>query len=74
MLKEYMKEFGLDFVALFETRISGCKVESVIAKLGFTRSYRVEAEEFAGGIWVLWNDDSNVDVLSIHPQFVHMRI
>ncbi|KAA3474251.1 putative Transposon TX1 [Gossypium australe] len=44
-------------------RISGCKADLLIAKLGFENSFRVEAMGFVGGIWLLWNDDIIVDIL-----------
>lgn len=53
ILNEYNKEFHLDVVALFETRISGSRAEAVIAKMGFDYSFRVDAVGFTGGIWFL---------------------
>ncbi|MBA0758180.1 hypothetical protein Gotri_021201, partial [Gossypium trilobum] len=73
-LKEYNREFRLDFVALFEVRISGVRVEAVIAKLGFDYSFRVELVGFAGGIRLLWKEGSSVEVLKAYPQFIHVRI
>ncbi|MBA0653579.1 hypothetical protein Goklo_020739 [Gossypium klotzschianum] len=54
--------------------INGCKADSVIAKLRFENSFRVEAMGFAEGIWLLWNDDIIVDILKEHTLFIHMRI
>ncbi|TYG61962.1 hypothetical protein ES288_D07G190900v1, partial [Gossypium darwinii] len=71
---KYRKEFHSSLVALFKTRISGSKVDSTITKLRFNNSFRVEATGFARGIWVLWDDKTEVDVLRVHPQFVHVRI
>ncbi|MBA0770170.1 hypothetical protein Gotri_018838 [Gossypium trilobum] len=53
---------------------NGCKADSVIAKVGFENSFRVEAMVFAEGIWLLWNDDIIVDILKVHTLFIHMRI
>ena len=47
--------YKLNFVALFQLRISGAMADNFIQKCGFTRSHRVEAFGFAGGIWLLWN-------------------
>ncbi|MBA0683687.1 hypothetical protein Goari_025324, partial [Gossypium aridum] len=46
--------------------ISGCKADTVIAKLGFDNSFRVEAFGFTGGFWILWNDDIGVEILNVH--------
>ncbi|MBA0637699.1 hypothetical protein Godav_025648 [Gossypium davidsonii] len=73
-LSNVKKEFEPDFVVLFEIRINGCKADSVIAKLRFENSFRVEAMGFAEGIWLLWNDDIIVDILKEHTLFIHMRI
>ena len=34
----------------------------------------MEAVGLSGGIWIFWNDDTPVEVLKIHPQFVHMQV
>lgn len=69
-----MIEFNVDFVALLETQLSGHRAETVIAKLGFDYSFRVEAKGFAGGIWLLWKGETSIEILQAHPQFVHMHI
>ncbi|MBA0642086.1 hypothetical protein Goklo_026537 [Gossypium klotzschianum] len=47
-LSEYKKDFKLDLVALFEIRINGSKVDSVVTKLGFEIFFRVEVMGFYG--------------------------
>ncbi|KAH1108091.1 hypothetical protein J1N35_011859, partial [Gossypium stocksii] len=39
-----------------ETRVSGSKVDLIIAKLGFQFSHCMEAIGFSGGIWIGWKD------------------
>lgn len=73
-LWEYKKEVDLDFLALYETRISGEKADVVIGKLGFDHSFWVEAKGFSGGIWVLWNSGLMIDILRVHEQYIHLRI
>ncbi|MBA0754494.1 hypothetical protein Gogos_020683, partial [Gossypium gossypioides] len=46
------KDSHPDVISLFETRVSGRKADSVISRLGFPNSFRVEAVGFAGGIWI----------------------
>ncbi|MBA0560840.1 hypothetical protein Golob_017716 [Gossypium lobatum] len=70
---QHVEYEGVEY-ELSEIRINGCKVDSVIAKLGFENSFRVEAMRFAKGIWLLWNDDIIVDILKVHTLFIHMRI
>ncbi|XP_017620776.1 uncharacterized protein LOC108464989 [Gossypium arboreum] len=53
---EYNREHKSDLVGLLETRVSGPKADSIISKLGFECSHRVEAVGFSGGIWIGWKD------------------
>lgn len=46
-LNEYKKEFRSNIVALFETTMSGHRANSVVAHLGFDKSFHVEAYGFA---------------------------
>ncbi|XP_039015801.1 uncharacterized protein LOC120146253 [Hibiscus syriacus] len=43
----------------------------MIGRFDFSNSYRVEARGFSGGIWILWNDDIWVDILTISNQFIY---
>lgn len=49
-LKEYHSEFDIDVAASFEPRSEELSVDSVIRKLGFGFSSRIEANGFGGGI------------------------
>ncbi|KAJ8762937.1 hypothetical protein K2173_023066 [Erythroxylum novogranatense] len=73
-IKEYYSEFHPDIVTLVETRISSHTANLVISKLNFSRSHKVEARGFAGGIWIVWNDNIELEVLQNHPQFIHCRV
>lgn len=73
ILKEYRRDYNLDLVALYETRISGARANSVVSKIGFEYSFRVEATGFASCIWIFWNGNIGVNVLRIHGQYIHMR-
>ncbi|XP_039002736.1 uncharacterized protein LOC120129249 [Hibiscus syriacus] len=72
-LREHCRESRPDLVALLETRISGINADKVIWRLGFQNSFRVEAHGFSGGIWILWKDGLNVEILTISNQFIHGR-
>ncbi|GMJ06883.1 hypothetical protein HRI_004357500 [Hibiscus trionum] len=54
-----------------EPRISGPKADDFIRRSGFTSSFRVEATGFSGGIWVLWKDIVQVDIIVVSDQFIH---
>ncbi|KAG8475227.1 hypothetical protein CXB51_032054 [Gossypium anomalum] len=71
---EYNREHKPDLVGLLETTVSGSKADSVIAKLGFDFSHRVEAVGFSGGIWIRWKDTISVDILGNHSQFIFFKI
>ncbi|KAH9745843.1 reverse transcriptase domain-containing protein [Citrus sinensis] len=57
-----------------EPRISGRKADDFIRNSGFEYSHRVEAEGFAGGIWLLWQNVIEVEVRLNHKQFIHFKI
>ncbi|KAH1040749.1 hypothetical protein J1N35_042492 [Gossypium stocksii] len=59
----YNREYKPDLIDLLETRVSGSKADSIIAKLGFDFSHRVEAVGFSGEIWIGWKDSISVDIL-----------
>jgi len=75
ILREHLNIHRLSIVALFETRISGPRAQQVCERIGFRNFFRVDAQGFQGGIWVLWNSDEfDVDVLNTHEQFVTVEI
>ncbi|MBA0796048.1 hypothetical protein Gohar_006848, partial [Gossypium harknessii] len=54
--------------------VSGKKANSIIDKLGFDFSYRIESIGFSGGIWVGWKDDICISIIHNHPQFMLLRV
>ena len=75
ILREHLHMHRPSIVALFETRISGPRAQQVCERIGFRNFFRVDAQGFQGGIWVLWNSDEfDVDVLDTHEQFVTVEI
>ncbi|GMI89564.1 hypothetical protein HRI_002625700 [Hibiscus trionum] len=71
--KQILRDNKPDIVVFVEPRISGRRVESVIAALGFPHSHRVEAAGFSGGIWVAWYDLVSVSIAITHFQFIYFR-
>ncbi|MBA0730096.1 hypothetical protein Golax_020617 [Gossypium laxum] len=50
IFREYNMEYKPIIVGLLEPRISGAKVDRIIAKLGFQRSHHVKAIGYSRGI------------------------
>ncbi|XP_057450689.1 uncharacterized protein LOC130742607 [Lotus japonicus] len=75
LIKDLVARHKISCMALFETRVSGPKALKIISKLGFDKSFVVDAEGFAGGIWILWKSfEVQLEVLHSHRQFVHTRV
>ncbi|KAL4290041.1 hypothetical protein GQ457_14G004340 [Hibiscus cannabinus] len=60
-----------DIFAIMEPRVSGDLADEFIRRSGFEFSYRVEANGFSGGIWILWKPSVSLDVLAVDSQFIH---
>ncbi|KAL4384684.1 hypothetical protein GQ457_15G002820 [Hibiscus cannabinus] len=60
-LRLILRTSNPDVVALFETRVSGRKADRFVARYGFPFSFRVEANGFSGGIWLLWKHSVTVE-------------
>ncbi|XP_029147110.1 uncharacterized protein [Arachis hypogaea] len=58
-----------------ETRISGDNARNAIRNLGFNHFIIEEAQGFAGGIWIRWNNDNlKITKLESHSQYIHTKI
>ncbi|KAK8709256.1 hypothetical protein V6N13_060281 [Hibiscus sabdariffa] len=64
---------NVNLVFLFETWISGRQADVAINRFGFSNSFRVEAQGFSRGIWVLWSDKVAVEVDRVSNQFVNYQ-
>ncbi|CAI9105145.1 OLC1v1004004C1 [Oldenlandia corymbosa var. corymbosa] len=72
--KELKNRFQPDVVAILEPRITGGKADYFVKRSRFDRSFRIEADGFFGGIWLLCKEDVRVTILKCHEQFIHTRI
>ena len=72
--KTISKNYFLNMVVIVEPRCSGKQADDFILSSGFGWSHRVEAKGFAGGIWLLWQDNFTVTIFKNHSQFVHFRV
>ncbi|KAL4374736.1 hypothetical protein AHAS_Ahas05G0211600 [Arachis hypogaea] len=58
-----------------ETRISGDNARNAIRNLRFNHFIMEEAQGFAGGIWICWNNDNlKITKLESHSQYIHTKI
>ncbi|KAF8390857.1 hypothetical protein HHK36_023156 [Tetracentron sinense] len=74
-LKELIRMHDPQILVLMETRIGEEKAVSVISKLHFSGSFRVDAQGYSGGIWLLWKKELiTVEVLSSNSQLIHTLI
>lgn len=71
---EYNMKHKPDIICLLELRVSMEKADSIIAKLGFRSSHRVEAIGYSRGIWLGWKDLVNVEVVQTHSQFILAKV
>lgn len=69
-----IKAFSLKMVVLMETRISGAKADVFIKHNGFHCSHQMEAEGFSSGIWILWNNAYEVNIIWNHKQYIHFQV
>lgn len=61
-------------LGLLETKISGEVATKCCKSLGFDKWMRIESVGFSGIIWLLWKSNWDIEVLSTHPQFAHVRV
>ena len=62
-VKEIIRVHKPDILGLLETRISGDRVDIICRKLGFDYWLRVEAHGYNGGIWCLWRERMEKEIL-----------
>lgn len=75
LIKDMVKTHKPNIMALVEPRISRSNADKVVRKLGFKRSHRIEANGFASGIWLFWNNDEiHIDILLNRKQLMYTRI
>lgn len=69
-----VKKIKPDLVGLLEPRISGNAVDKACKSFGFENWIRVEVVGFSGGIWLLWRNNINFEIIATNPQFVFTHI
>ncbi|KAJ8434951.1 hypothetical protein Cgig2_025987 [Carnegiea gigantea] len=75
MVKECVRMQHPQIIVLLETHVSRSRADDVCNNIGFRGQYRVEAQDYQGGIWILWLEDViQVRILKAHEQFVTAEI
>ncbi|KAI9121830.1 hypothetical protein K1719_007220 [Acacia pycnantha] len=75
VVKDMKFRYNLDLVVILEPQVSGSQASRIIKNWGFKHYVRLEAEEFFGGIWLVWSrDDLTVNVIVQKEQFIHCRL
>lgn len=75
LIRDIMKIYHLDFIAILEPRISGSRANHVVNKIGLDNCVRVEAQGFSGGIWCLWkNSCPSITMISTSDFCIHLKV
>ena len=74
-LKEHVRMQRPQVIALLETQVRGPRADDVCRRIGFRGQFRVEAQGFQGGIWILWTEETfRIRIVDAHTQFVMMEV
>ncbi|KAL8168195.1 hypothetical protein V2J09_009694 [Rumex salicifolius] len=74
-IRELIRSHDPSVVALVETHVSSGRADLVCRSIGFDGVLRVDADGFAGGIWLLWRTDLvTVTPISLDPQHITVEI
>ncbi|GLT30826.1 hypothetical protein SLA2020_056100 [Shorea laevis] len=57
-----------------ETKVAGEKAKEITASLRFSRPSIIDADGLAKGIWLLWDDTFQVNVLNERAQVIHAMV
>lgn len=69
LIQEIKTNYKVQVLIILEPRVSGQRADNIIAKMGYGNSYRIEAEGFSSGIWLLWEENHvNIDIISTSNQ------
>nr|XP_025664883.1 uncharacterized protein LOC112763420 [Arachis hypogaea] len=75
LIRDLRHEYGANMFFLLETHVSGVRGNQIRDKIGFDKSFVVDAVGHAGGIWCLWDSSVwSVDVIEHDKQYVHLKV
>lgn len=74
-MRDMVSTYKPDVIASLEPRISKEVADSICKRLGKKELIRIEAIDFRGDIWVLWNSDKvGIKVLRVRKHLIHLMI
>ncbi|GLT84225.1 hypothetical protein SLE2022_024700 [Rubroshorea leprosula] len=72
---EIIREHNPGIFIIMETKLAGDRAIEVARSLGLPKWELVDADGYAGGIWILWNDSHfAVDILNKGSQVIHALV
>lgn len=75
LIRDYMRIYKLDFIAILEPRISGSTADRAINKIGLVEGARVDACGFSGGIWCLWKSNTMpISIVYTSRYCIHLKV
>lgn len=75
LVRDTVRMYNLDFIAILEPRISGTTADRVIERIGLPNIVKVDAVGFSGGLWCLWkNSYPPIMVHSKSPFCIHLHV
>ncbi|RYR43670.1 hypothetical protein Ahy_A08g040067 [Arachis hypogaea] len=75
IIRDLRQEYEANFIFLLETHVSGSRGKQIREKMGFDKSFVVDATGHSGGIWCLWDSSVwNVDVMEHDKQYIHLKV
>ncbi|GLT58776.1 hypothetical protein SLA2020_316440 [Shorea laevis] len=73
--KEIIREHNPGIFIIMETKLAGERATEVARSLGLPKWELVDADGYAGGIWLLWDDSRfSVDILTKGSQVIHALV
>ncbi|KAF7820937.1 reverse transcriptase [Senna tora] len=57
VFRDMIQRYKPNLVLVTETRVSGDKASEIINTLSFKKHFKVELMGYAGGLWLLWNEE-----------------
>lgn len=75
LIKDLKSNYRFQVLVILEPRVSGQRADKIIEKLDYGSSYRIEANGFSGGIWLLWDQSYvKIDIISATNQLLHSKL
>ena len=72
-IRDLVRVHRPSMLVLVETHISGAQATNVCDRIGFSGKLRVEAQGFAGGIWMFWREE-DIGVTAYGSSSQHLTV